>query len=381
MPSEKPTILVVGLGHLGGVLLEFLAREPWVGRLVASARHRQRGELRCNLVRLGAAAQGLAPRIDFQQTDVYDPARFAEMLDSLAPQLIVGTATMQTWWLPELLPTPARTRLQRAGFGIWLPLHLAPTRSFMDGVRASSFTGPVLTAPFPDVVNCILGKMGLAPTCGIGNVDEIAAKVGLLAARRLQAGLEEVQVTMVAHHALESSAFGGDREKAPPYFLRVLHQGSDVTESIEADEILFTPYPFPEGPGTAFLTSGSSLRLIRALFDNTKTLLHAPSPDGLPGGYPILAGAGQVELATIQDCETEDAIMINERSHPFDGIQKIEADGTAVFMPDTVDIMQDELGYDCSRLAPDEAPERGGELAIRFKEYAAKHGVDLDRVA
>ena len=77
----------------------------------------------------------------------------------------------------------------------------------------------------------------------------------------------------------------------------------------------------------------------------------------------------------------QDAIAINERSHPYDGIQEIEEDGTAVFVPESVEIMRRELGYDCSRLAPDDAPQRGRELATRFEEYAARHGVDLDAVA
>jgi hypothetical protein len=46
-----------------------------------------------------------------------------------------------------------------------------------------------------------------------------------------------------------------------------------------------------------------------------------------------------------------------------------------------METMKTELGYDCPRLAPDDAFERGRELGARFKEYAARHGVDLDRVA
>ena len=381
MSNQKPTVLLVGLGHLGGVLLEFLAREQGVGRIVACARHQQRGEARCNLARLSAAAEGLAPRIEFRQTDVYDPQRFAETVDAVSPQLILGTATMQTWWLPELLPEPARSTLRQARFGMWLPLHLAPTRSFMEGIRASSYAGPVLTAPFPDVVNCILGRIGLQPACGIGNVDEIAAKVQMIAAQRLAVPLGAVQVILVAHHALEPAAFGGDRDNVPPYFLRVLHEGVDVSESIDARQILFAPCAIPEGPATAFFTAGSTLRLVRALFGKTRTLLHAPSPGGLPGGYPILAGEDRVELAPIPGLTLDEAISINERSHPFDGIQRIEADGTAVFTPDSAATMKAELGYDCPRLAPDDAFERARELASRFKEYAAQNGVDLGRVA
>jgi hypothetical protein len=381
LSKKSPTILLVGLGHLGGVLLEFLAREEWIGRLIACARNPQRGEARCNLARLSAAAQGLAPDIEFRQTDIFDPPRFAETVDSISPQMILGTATMQTWWLPELLPAEAQSALRQARFGNWLPLHLAPTRSFMEGIRASSYGGPVLTAPFPDVVNCVLGKLGLEPTCGIGNVDEIAAKVRMVAAQRLGAPLAAVHVTLVAHHALEPSVFGGQRDDAPPYFLRVFHEEVDVTDSIEGPDILFAPCPLPAGPGIGFLTAGSTIRLVRALFGQTRTFLHAPSPAGLPGGYPIVATTGQIELAPIPGLEPDDAILINERSHPFDGVQRIEADGTVVFTPDSGEAMRAELGYDCTRLAPDDAFERGRELGARFKEYAARHGVDLDRVA
>ena len=380
MSREQPTILLVGLGHLGGVLLEFLAREEWLGRVVACARDETRGRARCNLARLSAAAQGLAPRIEFERTDIFDPSRFAETIDKVSPQLILGTATMLTWWLPELLPEQARSALRATRFGTWLPLHLAPTYSFMQGISASSFDGPVLTAPFPDVVNCVLGRIGLAPTAGIGNVDEIAAKIRMIAAHRLGTSLEAVQVHLVAHHALEPAAFGGDSSDVPPFFLRIHHQDVDVTESIGAEEILFQPCHLPAGPATAFFTAGSTIRLIRALFSDAKALLHAPSPAGLPGGYPVIAGAKQITPAPIPGLDLDAAIQLNERSHPFDGVQEIESDGTVVFVPEAAAAMRSELGYDCPRLPPDEALDRGRELATRFKKYAARRGVDLDRV-
>ena len=381
MSNEKPTILIVGLGHLGGVLLEFLARQDWVGRIVAGARDEHRGQSRVNLARAGAVAQGLEPRLEFQQADVYDPARFAEIIDDTAPQLILGTATMQTWWLPELLPDRARTAIETARFGIWLPCHLAPTLSLMEGVRASSFDGPVVTAPFPDVVNRVLGRIDRAPTCGIGNVDEIAAKVRLLAAQRLATPLSTIDVQLVGHHALEAAAFGGsDPESAPPFFLRVLHRGIDVTRDIDAPAMLFQPYPLPKGPRTAFFTAGSTLRLLRALFEKAPTRLHVPAPAGLPGGYPVTVRAGAIELTPIPGLELDAAIDINERSQPFDGIQRIEEDGTVVFDPQSAAIMKRELGYDCAQLAPDEARRRGRELGTRFREYAARNGVDLSRI-
>lgn len=375
----KPNILLFGLGHLGGVLLELLARQEWIGRITACSRDRRRGEARSNLARLGAMAQGCTPDIEYLQLDLTERERCAETLHRLAPDLVVSTASMQTWWLAELLPEEAARRLRRARFGMWLPCHLAPTLALMQGVAMAEFAGPVLSAPFPDVVNAVLGKIDLAPTCGVGNLDELVPKIRLGAAARLGVSVEAVEVQLVAHHALESAAFSGLFEPIP-YFLRLLLDGHDVSSQIDPDELLFSPYPLPGGPAIAHLTSGSTLRLIAAVLSETTTSLHAPAPAGLPGGYPVLAGSGRVVPAPLEGLTLAEAITLNERSHPFDGIGQITDEGAVVFMAETVEILRSELGYDCRPLLPSEAAPRGRELVARFREYARRHGVEIDRL-
>jgi hypothetical protein len=185
-----------------------------------------------------------------------------------------------------------------------------------------------LTAPFPDVVNCVLGRLDLAPTCGMGNISQFVPKVRLLAAERLGTPLDAVRVLMVAHHALGPAVVRAQVGNIPPYFLRIEHGGQDVTAAIGADQLLVAPYPRTSGPASHFLT-----------------------------------------LA--------EAIAINERSHPFDSIERIEADGTVVFCPAAADMLRVELGYDCDRLVPDESEERAKELMARFWAYAERHGVHL----
>ena len=247
----------------------------------------------------------------------------------------------------------------------------------MEALRDAAYPGVTLTAPYPDVVNCVLGRLALAPTCGVGNVDEIAPKVRLLAAQRLGAPPDAVRVLLVGHHALNAAVFGGPISKIPPYFLRVEHGGQDVTEAIRADELLLAPYPLPPGPASHFLTAGCTVRLIRAFLSDSETLLHAPAPNGLPGGYPVIVGSGRVRPARIEGLTLAEAIAINERSHRFDGIERIETDGTVIFCPESANVLRIELGYDCDRLAPDESEERAKELIARFREYAERYGVSL----
>ena len=373
----KPTIMLIGLGNLGSVVLELLAREEGLGRIVVGSRNVARGIARCNLARLGAMAQGYATSISFVPLDLNDKEAVVETVHTEAPDVILSTATMQTWWLPSLLPTEQAAAINSAGFGVWLPVHLTLTMKLMEALRDADYAGVTLTAPFPDVVNCVLSRLDLAPTCGVGNLDEIVPKVRLLAAERLGAPLDAVRVLLVAHHALLSAAFDGPTGEVPPYFLRIEHGGQDVTEAVGADELLLAPYPRTPGPTTHFLTAGSTVRLMRAFFSNSGALLHAPAPNGLPGGYPVIVNNRDVQPAPIAGLTLAEAIAINERSHRFDGIKCIEADGTAVFCPAAADVLRVELGYDCDRLAPDESEERAKELIARFREYAERHGVRL----
>jgi len=375
----KPTVMLIGVGDLGGVILELLARVGWPGRIVAADRDAERGSRRCNLARIGAMAQGHHPEIDFVSLDLLQAEAAAETIQRERPDLILSTASLMTWWLPELLPEPQAQRIKSAGFGVWLPVHLTLSLKLMEALRDAEHRGHVLTAPFPDVVNAILGKLDLAPTCGVGNLDEIVPKVRLLAAARLGVAVEEVKVTLVAHHALEPYVFGKPAGDLPPYFLRVEHDGHDVSGKVRARELLVAPYELPEGPTTHFLTAGSALRLLRALATDAETYLHAPAPNGLPGGYPVLASREGVRPAPIPGFSLEEAIAINTRSHRFDGIEHIEADGTAVFVAERAEILKDELGYDCARLPAAEAQDRAAELMERFKEYARRHGADLSQ--
>jgi len=375
--TMKPTIMLIGLGDLGNVILEFLAREEQLGQIVACDINKELGIARCNLAQLSAVAQGYTPSLSFTSLDINDREAVIEVVKREKPDIILNTASMQTWWLSDLLPSEQAALIKSAGFGVWLPVHLTLTLKLMEALHESDYKGIMLTAPFPDVINCVLGRLDLAPTCGIGNLDEIVPKVRLLAAQSLGVSIEEVRVLLVAHHALEPAVFGEPAKEIPPYFLRIEYDGNDVTEAVRGDELLFTPFPLPPGPAIHFLTAGSTARLIRALLSDREVLMHAPGPKGLPGGYPVIVSNKDVQIAPIKGLTVEEAIAINERSHRLDGIESIEADGTVVFCQENAEVLRVELGYDCKRLSPRESEERAKELIARFREYAGRHGVKI----
>lgn len=374
---ERPTLMLVGLGDLGHAVLQSLIREKGIGKILLCDREEDLGQARTRLARLCAVVQGSDPQLVFQRLDLKDEESVLRTVQKEKPDIVLHTATLMTWWLPELLPDEPRRLLHQAGFGVWLPVHLTLGLKLMSALRKADFRGITVTAPFPDVANCVLGRIGLAPTCGIGNLDEIVPKVRLLAAKDLGVPLQEIRVFLVAHHALEAAVYGEASGEKPPYFLRVEHKGQDVTEALESEKLLFSPFPLPPGQAIHFLTAASAARLIRSLCGSDERLLHAPSPGGLPGGYPVCASRDGVRVPEIPGLTLEEAIAINERSHRFDGIERIEEDGTVVFCDEPAEIMKQLLGYDAPRLRPGECEQRAEELITRFREYARRQGIRL----
>jgi hypothetical protein len=371
--------MLVGLGGLGAAVLELLAREEGLGQIVVCSRSAERGVARCNLAQMGAMAQGYEPAIRFVALDLNASDAVAETVQNEAPAIIFSAATLQTWWLTDLLPEEPAKVLKKARFGVWLPIHLTLTLKLMRALRQADYRGITLTAPYPDVVNCVLGKLGLAPTCGVGNLDEIVPKLRLLAARRLGAPVDAIDVLLVAHHALHPAVFGEPNKEIPPYYLRIYFEGQDVTERVDAPNLLLAPYPITAGLPSCFLTAATTVKLIRALLSDHETYLHAPAPHGLPGGYPIVVRDGDVQPADLEGFSLAEAVDINERSHPYDGVERIEADGTVVFCPQDIEVLRQTLGCNWERLKPTESEDRARELMARFREYAARHGVVLPR--
>lgn len=373
----KAKLMLIGLGGLGEVILQFLAREKDLGQIVVCSRNRERGLAKCNLAMLAAIAQGYSPRLSFLPLDLNDKGAVTGILQKESPDIILNTASLHTWWLPDLLPKEPASLLKKAGFGVWLPFHLTLTLKLMQALSESKYSGMSLIAPFPDVINCILDRLHLPATCGVGNLDEVVPKVRLLAAKKLNVPVDEIQVLLVAHHALEAYAFGKPLKETPPYFLRIEHLGKDVTQEVNGERLLFAPYEIPPGRAINYLTAGSTLKLIKALLSRKEVFLHAPSPLGLPGGYPIIASHKGIKVAPIKGISLEQAIALNEQSHRFDGIEKIEPDGTVIFCKEDAEVLRKTLGYDCQKLSPWDSEGRAKELEARFREYVGRFGVTI----
>jgi hypothetical protein len=362
------TVAVIGLGDLGARVVAAVARLP-VGRVVAISRDPERALQVAGQARVIAGLAGGAQRVEGATADVGDVAATAATLAALAPDVIVLGASRHTWWrTPE--------GLDQLPYGAWVALHVGLTRDLMLARGAAGIRAPVVALPYPDAVGPILAPLGLSPELGAGNVAEIAAKLAMLAAVAEDARREDVDVRLIAHHAVERVAFsafsrlGGDVDRVdpgpPPWRAVVKIRGAEVPLD-RVREWFGAPHPLLPGRKTHVVTATAAAAVVDALLADTPRRVHVPAPGGRPGGYPARVSAAGVELDLPDGVSESEAIAINATAARWDGIEQIDSEGTVTFTRDVADTAQRVLGWSIDRIAVGDIDAVTAELEARLR--------------
>lgn len=370
-PVEKrgATVLVAGLGDLGGRTLELLSGNPRIGTLLGGGSATERS---ASLVaQAGLIAETLhgAAHVAHLAVDLADVSAVASALRRSAPDITVFAASRHSWWRT---PPAART----LPYGVWLPLQLSLMRTFMRAHREAGSHSTVVALAHPDAAGPVLAAEGLAPDVGAGNVAEVAAKLRLLTAAEHSSRRDEVDVRLVMHHAAERLAFalfdtGASTGELPPYLAEVTVRGKPMPAA-DVDRLMHQPYPLPDGTGSHQLTAATVSALVDALIGEEPQRLHVPSPAGLPGGYPVTVSGGGIELDLPEGIDLSEAITVNEQAARFEGIAGIDADGTLHYSEAATAAAREVLGLTLTDVPLERLAEVANDLdrAQRTVGYA-----------
>ncbi len=372
----KNTIMIVGLGDLGGYVLEFLARTPNISKIVTADINEDWGNRKTNSALIGASQFGFYPDIEFVKLDAFDIDQTAKVLQQVQPDLIYNSMTLQSWWVITQLPQEAYKAIDEARYAPWYPMHFVPAYKLMQAVKKSGIKTHVVNAAFPDVVNTSLAKIGLGPTVGIGNIDNIVPSLRLVASRMFKAPLRSVSVFLVAPHFVSYYLGRYGNTGGAPYYLKVMVDDKDRTPHLNKDEFLANLIPLAKRPGSNQahpVVASSVCKIILGILFDTKELGHAPGPNGLPGGYPIrLTGQG-VNVFVPEGLSLEEAIDINNRAQVFEGVESIEKDGTVVLTDKSASIFKKLLDFDCKVYTVKDSDAKAKELDVKFKRWADRY--------
>ena len=367
-------VFMVGLGDLGGKILEILARDPRAPELIVSDIDEEGGALKVNNAVIGAAHHDLHPHFRFTKVDLNDIEGTAQLIKESNPDAVINCTVMQTWHRIRRLPPEIYSKVSAAALGAWLPVQLTLALKLAQAIKKSGVKPYYINTSLSDLTNVVLGKVGLAPTIGLGNIDLIEPALKTLLSNELKVPRSNITVYLVAHHVHWVYPREAGYQKGAPYYLKVMLGDKDITTQFDKDRLMYDAVKlYPPGIDFTMVSASSTIKNLMALLHDMGILTHSPSPNGLPGGYPVRLSAKGAEVVLPEEITLEESIRINQEAQRYDGVERIEEDGTVVFADYSVQIMKEMLGFDCPQFKPDESEARAREQISRYLELEKKY--------
>ena len=373
-------MLIVGLGQLGGATLDILLREAPFHDYFVTGRNIERVRRRMNTSLLVASQLGVDASCEAFALDLGVLDQTASLLSTIRPDIVFSAACLQSWWVIGTLPNDIFARIDYAQVGPWLPMHLTLVRDLMLALREADISAIVVNACFPDVVNQVLAKVGLAPTVGIGNLANNVPALRRSVATAVDAPANAINLRMIMHHYVSHRLSRVGDSGGAPFEIAVELEGADITDSVDLDTIIRTlpaRYARLGGREGEVMTAASAASVLLPLIRGQRATAHCPGPNGLPGGYSVeIMETGNIELALPSTVNEKQAVAINEACHPFEGIDRVNNDGSVCFSRSHMAILNELLGYSAESMKPEESRILAEELSARYAAFAAKIGRD-----
>jgi len=371
-----PVLIIGSAGSVGHDMVYQIAAMRSVIKVVGADINEGKGRYEIEEALHSAHNLGNYPDLSFQRMDLFDIDGTAEILREMRPKVTCNLGSLGSWWITRLLPDDIYKKI--GPIGPWLPNHLTLAHKLMLAVKKSKIRTSVVNGAYPDATNVVLGKLGLAPVCGGGNMDLGFSRVQRLVARDLKVPFREVKVYGCGHHGSFFTAWMDG-----PMWYKIIADGVDVTDRYPHKKLVTMYQGFGYGKSVQyqsalidqFRTASSFLKHVLAIYDDTGELFPSVAgPNGLPGAYPCRLSEKGAEVV-LHGISLEEAIEINEAGGRIDGIEDVEEDGTVVYCDKNVEYMREVVGYDCKRLRPEDSERRQKELEAGLKRLYDKYGV------
>jgi malate/lactate dehydrogenase len=373
------SIMIIGAaGSVGHDMMYQIAGMGLPIKVIGSDVNEEKGRFEIEESLHVAHSFGYYPDLSFEKLDLFDIDETAEKLEILQPKVICNLASLGSWWVTRILPDNEYKKI--GPIGPWLPNHLTLAMNLMQAIRKSGVDTKVVNGAFPDATNVVLGKLGMAPVCGGGNMDLGIFRFKRILARDMRVPFRSVKIYGVGHHG----SFYTKRMDAP-FWVKILVDGEDVTERYPNTKLrdMYSKAGYAESTQydgalvDQMRTAASFLKNVLAIYyDTNETMECVPGPNGLSGAYPCRLGEGGAEVV-LPGISLEEAIEINRAGGQYDGIERIKDDGTVVFCEKNVEYMREVVGYECEELRPSESEERAQELSRLLKRLYVKYKVEV----
>ena len=380
MPDK--TLMILGLGGVGSYAALLAGRLPGIKIVVGDVREEFAKQFVHN-IRYDVFFQQdyfRFPEVEGIVLDMTDTSAIEAALERYRPDVVFNASTLFSWWHIHKLPHHLARKLYYAapeGTGLrpWAPGHGALLYNLMKGVKKVLPQSKVVNVSGPDYLHEILGKIGLAPTTGVGNVALFEPILKSIIARHRNTSMASINLTMVIHHCMCMQLFQeGSCPPEIPYYFKIEEDGKDITGDFDIAEDLWAKIPefMPVNSGVhQEFVAATAIQVIKGLLFDTGYLVHAPGAEGLPGGCPVRVDASGAKVVIPQDLSREEFLNILYKSNYLEGFEKTQADGTATATPHTIKFVEETLDMEWKykNVRPDQMMAAQKEITDTFLKF------------
>lgn len=290
--------------------------------------------------------------------DVLDEGLVTELLAREKPDVVVNYAIPFTWDAAKQLDN--YERISRAGLGAFSAVQALAPRVVACAIAKSGISALFIVGNLPDItIPVIYGTKNsrelALPVCGAGNVGLIEAGIRHQLSLERNLSPDDLEISLVAHHVHWVAPREPGYSNSAPFMLKIRCGEKDITDELGDLRALMNrsiANSYEPGAGFSSTTSELAAQSILALLGDRPCLLHVPAPNGLPGGYPAILQRGSVQLNLPIEWQKMETIETMLQAHKYDGIERIAPDGTIHFHPESVDILQKEMGFSLPLVVP-----------------------------
>lgn len=320
--EERPTVLIFGIGKLGGAALDQLCLLHPQARFVLVSREAARSTKRANLARYLAAQWGHFPEVTGDEAELRDVDRTAELIHRWQPSLVFNATTPFPWWKLDHLPQRESKLAAQAGSGMWCALDALLPLRLTQALSTAQSRAVHVNGCYPDMTNAFLAGLPCAPEIGIGNISNLVPGLTLGWARELEVDPSMVEVRIVGHHSVSLFAPSVGCPDTP-YELEIRSPRGLLRFSGPDDrpfEVLRRHASRVRGLEGLGVTVGSAVTVLSEVLRPTGRLHHVPGALGLPGGYPVTFSGRHPVLDLPEGMTASAAAAVNARAQAFDGV-------------------------------------------------------------
>lgn len=336
MSERKTRIMIIGLGSVGGYLLDYLLSNGDENlEIFVAGRNREKMVSDVNIARVASLIrqQNHSTVTIIDGVDLNDVSSITKLLSDVQPDIIINSSRAYAG-----LKYGSISWKNVRAYGIWAPLSIKYVKNIMKAYDDAGCEAIVINTSYSDAVIPWLKSAGMAyPDFGSGNVNHLIPRIKFAVAEEYKiSDFWNIEVTFATSHFHDVVISKEGQTEGLPQLIKISYQGKVLTPDM--DKIFAAcKIPMPVDSKRNMMNASSNYEIITAILqairEQKAVKLHIPGAFGHIGGYPVVIdGRGAQVTAQIDESvfSLEEMSKANRKSIYLDGIENVE-NGTLTY--------------------------------------------------